>query len=605
MYRLSLVTLLLVLGSLSLSPASHAHPTADQTVPLPLQTRAADDLLTNASFEIDTDADGIPDGWTGKKTDLKKADKQKCNKPDKVLANTGECAFQFNGNPDGKGSKLQQSLDDTSAIANGSKITLSAFVNMKSAAPATKIADLTVNLSDGSKRKLELRLPASGVSGYTKVKKSVLVTIPNGVFVSDAALTFRYGAASGKYLVDDVKLKVVQKTPFPPAKLIASDGKDEDYFGHTVTLSADGNTALVAAIYDEVVNSAQGTVYVFVRSGGIWSEQQELTASDNEYGALFGASVSLSADGNTALVGAPGFGEMEEQARGAAYVFVRSGGIWTQQQQLLASDGKMSDILGNAVSLSADGNIALISGSGEGAYIFIRTNGIWTEHQKLAVDDIATPTYLGKGKLSANGDIALIGASYDTVNGNEYQGSAYIFERIGDVWTQKQKITANTGAAGERFGYDVSISMDGKIALIGTPSHKVGATKEQGTAYLFKRSNGVWTQQHQFIASDGGKRDLFGRAVSLSADGKRVLIGATLWYHNTPRLVKGKAYLFVNDGSNWSEQKLLAPDGEKGDYFGYSVSLSTDGSTAIIGADHDDIKENEWEQGSAWVFDLR
>ena len=114
-------------------------------------------------------------------------------------------------------------------------------------------------------------------------------------------------------------------------ELTASDAAANDKFGYSVGLSSDGNTALVGA-YDK--NSHQGAAYVFTRSGAAWTQQQELTASDAANGDFFGWSVGLSSDGNTALVGAYN----KNCQQGAAYVFTRAGEAWTQQQELTASD---------------------------------------------------------------------------------------------------------------------------------------------------------------------------------------------------------------------------------------------------------------------------
>ena len=139
-------------------------------------------------------------------------------------------------------------------------------------------------------------------------------------------------------------------------KLTASDSVNGDSFGLSVTLNSDGSTALIAA----VGAPADGAVYVFVNNGGNWSQQQKLTASDGAYGDRFGYSVSLSADGNTALIGAWGATVGGNEGQGAAYLFVNSGGTWSQQQKLTSSDGAEGDGFGVSVSLSGDGNTALI-----------------------------------------------------------------------------------------------------------------------------------------------------------------------------------------------------------------------------------------------------
>ena len=164
-------------------------------------------------------------------------------------------------------------------------------------------------------------------------------------------------------------------------ELAASDGAAGDEFGFSAALSNDGNVALVAA---PAKNSAQGAAYVFVRDKGVWSQRQELAASDGAVGDAFGFSVALSRDGNVALVAGPG----KNFAQGAAYVFVRDKGVWSQRQELAASDGATGDEFGRSVALSGDGNVALVGASnknsGRGAaYVFVRDMGVWSSGRSL------------------------------------------------------------------------------------------------------------------------------------------------------------------------------------------------------------------------------
>ena len=160
------------------------------------------------------------------------------------------------------------------------------------------------------------------------------------------------------------------------AKLTASDGVANDNFGWSVSLSSDGNTSIVGAYYK---NSYTGAAYIFTRSGSTWSQQAKLTASDGAGGDCFGYSTSLSSDGNTAIVGANG----KNSDIGAAYIFTRSGPTWTQQAKLVASDAA-SDCFGYAVSLSPDGNTAIVDAYGKNPYrreahTFTRNGTTWRE----------------------------------------------------------------------------------------------------------------------------------------------------------------------------------------------------------------------------------
>jgi hypothetical protein len=157
-------------------------------------------------------------------------------------------------------------------------------------------------------------------------------------------------------------------------------------------------------------------------------------------------------------------------------------------------------------------------------------------------------------------------------------------------WIEKQKLLASDGATNEFFGY--TVSLDGDTALIGAPTRY---STDTGSAYVFTRTTGTWTQQAKLLASDGVTGDDFGRSVSLSGD--TALIGA--YYDDDNGEHSGSAYVFARTGTTWTQQaKLTASDGAADDWFGESVAL--DGDTALIGAHGDD--NNGPGYGSAYVF---
>jgi len=142
--------------------------------------------------------------------------------------------------------------------------------------------------------------------------------------------------------------------------VVASDGTADAELGWSVAMSSDGNTAILGADIDDIgSNTNQGSAYVFTRSGGLWIQQQKLTASDGATGTTFGCAVALSSDGNTAIIGA----QYDASSQGAAYVFTRSGTVWTQQQKLTA--GVMTGWFGISVGLSGDGNTAIVGAPSE------------------------------------------------------------------------------------------------------------------------------------------------------------------------------------------------------------------------------------------------
>jgi len=297
----------------------------------------------------------------------------------------------------------------------------------------------------------------------------------------------------------------------------------------------------------------QGQIALFVDDAGaqypvtvdplVWQLQQKLTASDGAAGDLFGGSVAIS--GDTAVVGAfyDDIGSNSEQ--GSAYVFVRSGTTWAQQQKLTASDGAASDSFGMSVAIS--------------------------------------------------GDTVVVGAYYNTISPNTMQGSAYVFVRSGGTWAQQAKLVASDGAAGDFFGRAVAVSED--TAIVGAIGSDIGVVEEQGSAYVFVRSGVTWTQQAKLVASDGVDIDWFGFSVDISGD--TAVVGA-LYCDIDTNLDQGSAYVFIRSGTTWTQQaKLMASDGAADDLFGRSIAIS--GDTILVGADRDDIGANV-DQGSAYVF---
>ncbi|MGB7760052.1 MAG: hypothetical protein WBL61_09495 [Bryobacteraceae bacterium] len=365
-------------------------------------------------------------------------------------------------------------------------------------------------------------------------------------------------------------------------ELAAPDGAVPDSFGQSVSVSGD-----TAVIGDPGAINDQGVAYVYVRSGGVWSQQQELIASDGVANDYFGQSVSVS--GDTAVIGAWG----KDARAGAAYVFVRSGGVWGQQQELTASDGVANDYFGQSVSVSGD--TALIAAYGKisakgAAYVFVRSGGAWSQQQELAASDGAPNDIFGDS-VSVSGDTAVIGARGKTINPQAVdQGAVYVFVRSGDVWAQQQELTASDGAANGYFGDSVSVS--GDTAVIGAPG---GGSALQGAAYVFVKSGGVWSQQQELTASDGRMFDGFGLPVSLN--GGTVVIGATRHaVYGDQGTGEGAAYVFAQSGAAWGQQQeLTTSDGVWDGFFGYSVSVS--GDTAVIAA-----LQTEYYPGAAYVF---
>ncbi len=383
------------------------------------------------------------------------------------------------------------------------------------------------------------------------------------------------------------------------ATLEATDIATSDFFGYSVALS--GDTALVGAYTDDVgVNANQGSAYIFTRSGTTWTQQAKLTASDGAANDRFGSSVALS--GDTAIVGAYLDNVGANADQGSAYVFVRSGGTWNQQAQLTATGGTTNDFFGISVALSGDTAIVGAYADNVGAnvdqgsaYVFTRSGTTWTQQAQLTATGGAAFDNFGQS-VAISGETALVGAPFDDVDADVDQGSAYVFTRSGTTWTQQAQLTAFDGAGSDQFG--ISVALSGDTALVGAPTDDVGNTGDQGSAYVFTRSGTTWTQQAQLTATGGAANDLSGSCVALSGD--MALVGAFTDDVGV-NADQGSAWVFSRIGTRWigPDLRVLASDGTIGDRFGISVALS--GDTALVGASSDDVGVNT-DQGSAYVF---
>ncbi|MCA9932809.1 MAG: FG-GAP repeat protein [Ardenticatenaceae bacterium] len=345
------------------------------------------------------------------------------------------------------------------------------------------------------------------------------------------------------------------------AILHASDAQQADNFGYSAAL--DGDTLVIGAIHenggagDPVAFS--GAAYVFVRSGSSWSEQAILRASDAQADDSFGISAAL--DGDTAVIGTRnedgGAGDPAADS-GAAYVFVRSGSSWSQQAILRASDPQAEDYFGHSVALSGDtvviGAYQEDGGAGDpvnnsgAAYVFIRSGGSWSQQTVLRASDAQASDWFGYS-VATDGDTAVIGAiSEGGGAGNPVSGSgaAYVFVRSGGSWSEQAILRASDAQAWDFFGY--SAALDGNTAVIGAYFEDGGAgdpASDSGAAYLFTRSGGSWSEETILRASDGQENDWFGSVVAVHGD--TVVIGT---YQEDggpgdPLPNSGAAYIFV------------------------------------------------------------
>ncbi len=410
------------------------------------------------------------------------------------------------------------------------------------------------------------------------------------------------GASLLIYVDDRTAHYPVRIDPFVQQTELLPPGSGNPQFGQSVAVSSDGNTALIGAPYTgytPTTGQAPGAAYVYVRSGGTWSEQTELVGTGAIGDAFQGSSVALSADGNTAIVGGPS----DDSYVGAAWVFTRSGTTWTQVSKLVAltvtGGPDPSAEQGWSVALSGDGSTALLGAPFDGGnhvgatWVFVKQNGTWSQ-QGSKLTATTNPAEQGYSvALSSDGSTALVGGPEDSTTEG---GGAWVFTRSNGTWgEQGAELIGSTAVENSQEGWSVALSGDGNTALIGGNNDS-----ESGGVWVFTRlgSPATWTQQGSELLGTG----VTGRAgqgyeVALSTDGNTALVGGPFDNSST-----GAAWLFTRSGSTWSQlgSKLVGTGGKAGPdgiEQGYAVGLSGDGNTAVVGgpANGDGV-------GGAWVF---
>jgi len=384
-------------------------------------------------------------------------------------------------------------------------------------------------------------------------------------------------------------------------KLVAFSNSPAEQ-GWSVAISGDGSTAIVGgpeAGCDPATFQCGGEVWIYTRTSGVWTQQGPgLVGNDATTNAGIGWSVAISADGNTAVAGGPFDNGTDPCFGGAAWIFTRSNGIWSQQGAKLVpvsppcSENGVS--IGTSVAISADGNTVLVGGPGLGAFystltvqdggvwVFTRTNGAWTQQAKLQDPrGVVAGFAITQGDtvaLSGDGNTALVGDPFE----NRTVGATWAFTRSGGVWTSQGSKLFGVESGGPQIGVyqgsSLALSMDGNTAVIGgTPG-----------AWVFTRSNGAWSQQGSQLAGTGADSAAIpGAPLTLSADGNTAITTAT-----ANRISVSDLVFTRSSNGVWSELGEIGTSAQAG-----SVALSGDGGTAILG----DLEDNDGV-GAVWIF---
>lgn len=383
------------------------------------------------------------------------------------------------------------------------------------------------------------------------------------------------------------------------AGLHASDGGTSDFLGWSVALS--GDTALLGAwqhIGEGNEGEGIGAAYVYTRKGGVWTEHAKLNTSDERpEETVFGWSVAIEDD--VAVIGriCHPFA-FSCTVPGAAYVFLRDGTVWREHAKLVAPDGAPEHNFGHSVAISGDTVLVGAPQAGPGAVYAFTIDGRQSQPVKLVATDGVAGDSFGVS-IALWGDTALVGAPSAAVGDDAWRGAAYEFVRDGNGWSERAKLVAADGAAGDEFGGSVALSgpmaKKGSTALVGAPFATVEGNARQGAAYAFAHDGAGLRQQEKLVAIDGMSGEMFGSSVAAQRD--VVVIGAPR-HQNEPEHANGTAYVYTRTGGRWIGKAKLVPS-ESTFQLGASVALS--GHSAILGAPTTTVNGMPG-RGAAYVF---
>jgi len=394
---------------------------------------------------------------------------------------------------------------------------------------------------------------------------------------------------------------------FHDATLTASNGAESDDLGFSV--SAFGDTVVVGA--PNVANQ-RGAVYVFVKPAAGWEStsayQARLTASDGAAEDFFGGTVAIS--GDTVVVGAYAAKVSGRSEQGAAYVYVKPASGWTStaafDAKLTPSDSRAGDNFGYSVAIQNDAVVAGAPGANDfrgSVYVFEKPASGWESttafSARLTASDGVSSDDLGYS-VAISGDALVAGAR----GANGGAGAAYVFVEPASGWATtgafSAKLTAPDSGNGDAFGAAVAIS--GNTIVAGAPVARIGGHGLQGAAYVFVKPATGWattsTPGAMLTASDGAAGDVLGASVAVSND--TVIVGAPRSGRNDG---SSAAYVFVMPAGGWAttstfDARLTSSDPPINDGFGSSVALT--GETAVIGDPGAEITHPN--QGAAYLF---
>jgi hypothetical protein len=357
------------------------------------------------------------------------------------------------------------------------------------------------------------------------------------------------------------------------------NGETQDYFGTSVSIS--GNFAIVGTMLDEETFGGQGSASFYHFNGTEWVFQQKITDVPAEFGANFGNSVCIS--GTYAIVGALNDGAVNV---GSASIYEYNGTNWVLMQKITDASPNFNAFFGVSVSIS--GNYAIVGaygddvgpGSTTGSASIYEYNGTnWVLMEQI-VDATGGPDDWFGSSVSISDDRAIVGAYKDDDGSSTDEGSASIYQYNGTNWVLMQKLTDNLGVVGAFFGKAVSLS--GNYAIIGAYGEDVGGNFDQGSASFFTFNGTNWVFKQKIVDPDGNPNDNFGYSVSISDNLAIVGILADDVASNPNQ---GSTTIFQRVGTGWQKlQYLTDPGGSTQDLFGASVAIDNSNKRFAVGA---------------------
>jgi hypothetical protein len=388
-----------------------------------------------------------------------------------------------------------------------------------------------------------------------------------------------------------------------------------DNFGKSVAASADGKTIIVGAPNDELSGfDNTGLVYVFDRGGNSFNQVGILTGINaiND-GDNFGISLATSADGKTIIVGASSDENVGSNS-GLVYVFDRVGNSFNQVGILTGSNTGSNDLFGTSVATSADGKTIVVGASADETtindtglvYVFDRVGNSFNQVGILTGSNTGSIVDGGDNfgisvATSADGKTIVVGSSADEISPAENTGLVYVFDRVGNSFNQVGILTgSNAITGGDLFGISVATSADGKTIVVGA-SFDETSVSDSGIAYVFDRTVDSFNQVAILTGSFPNGNDRYGNCVGISADGKKIVVGAVEDETVLGNFQSGLTYVYNRIGNSFNQVGILTGSNIPGTQFGSYVATSADGKSIIVGSQQGNSSVDN--TGCAFVFD--